>query len=135
MPPTLLHPAIVHFPVALWLTSCLFDVLAWWREDSCYRRTASWLVGLGLLTAGVSIAAGWIDLLGLEREGIGTALLRRHHLHSLMAYAATLAYAGNFTWRWRTDNAPSPGLLALAFLGAVLIGVTGYLGGALRDVM
>ncbi len=131
----LLHPPLVHFPVALWLTSGLFDVLAWWRADPGFRRTAYWLVGLGLLTAIASIVAGWIDLLRLERDGIGTALLRRHQLHSVMAYAATLVYLGNFTWRWRTGNDPAPGLLVLAFLGAALIGATGYLGGALRDVM
>jgi len=62
----LLHPLAVHFPLALWLTSALFDLLAWRREDPLYRRAAYWLVGLGLLGAVFSIALGWIDLLAQE---------------------------------------------------------------------
>jgi len=132
---TLFHPPIVHFPVALWLTSGVFDVLAWRRADPMFRRAAYWLVGLGLMAAAASIAAGWVDLLRLEREGVGAALRQRHLLHSQLAYAATFVYALNFAWRRRTQNAPAPWLLALSFLGAVLIGTTAYLGGALRGVM
>jgi uncharacterized membrane protein len=131
----LLHPPIVHFPLALWLTSALFDWLAWWWADPMFRRAAYWLVGLGLLAAMVSIAAGWIDLLRLEREGIGTALRHRHGLHSYLAYAATLAYTVNFAWRLRTQNAPAPGFLSWSVIGAALIGLAGYFGGVLRDVM
>ncbi len=117
------------------MTSFLFDVLAWRRTDPTFRRAAYWLVGLGLLGALVSITAGWIDLSGLEREGIGAALRQRHRLHSQMAYAATLAYAINFGWRWRSQNEPAPRFLVLSLIGAVLIAITGYLGGELRNVM
>ena len=58
----LLHPFAVHFPLALWLTSTFFDLMAWRQEDPVYRRTAYWLVGLGLLGALFSIVFGWIDL-------------------------------------------------------------------------
>jgi len=131
----LLHPLAVHFPLALWLTSALFDLLAWWREDPLYRRAAYWLVGLGLLGALVSIALGWIDLLAQESAGVGAGLVLRHRLHSEAAYAATLVYGMNFGWRWRTENRLSATRLTLSLVGALLVTITGYLGGDLRSVM
>ena len=131
----LLHPLVIHFPLALWLTSFFFDLLAWRRPDPMFRRVACWLVGLGMFWACVGIAFGWLDLLRLEREGIGTALRLRHELHSQMAYAAMLAYAINLCWRWRNHNEPTLWFLAFSFIAAVLIGATGYLGGELRIVM
>jgi len=131
----LIHPLIVHFPLALWLTSALFDILAWGRDDPMYRRAACWLVGLGLLGAAASIAFGWLDLLDQERQGVGKGLLLRHRVHSLVAYLATAVYLANFLWRWRTKNRVAGILLGLSLAGAILIAVTGYLGGTLRDVM
>jgi uncharacterized membrane protein len=131
----LLHPLAVHFPLALWLTSALFDLLAWRRQDPLYQRAAYWLVGLGLLGALVSIALGWVDLLAQENAGVGAGLVLRHRLHSAAAYAATAVYVVNLGWRWRTANRLSATLLALSFAGAVLVAVAGYLGGDLRNVM
>lgn len=131
----LLHPLAVHFPLALWLTSTLFDLIARWREDPLYRRTAYWLVSLGLVGAAVSIALGWIDLLDQERQGVGAGLVIRHRLHSDVAYAATVVYAMNCAWRRGTQNQVTRTLLALSLIGALLAAVAGYLGGELRSVM
>jgi uncharacterized membrane protein len=131
----LIHPLVTHFPIALWLASTFFDWLAWWRHDAAYRRSAYWLVGLGLLGAAISIVLGWTDLLAQERQGVGTGVVIRHQTHSIVAYAATAAYAANFGWRRGSKNRVTPGLLALSCLGAILIAVTGYLGARLRDIM
>ena len=131
----LLHPLAVHFPLALWLTSALFDLLAWRREDPLYRRAAYWLVGLGLLGAALSIALGWVDLLAQESAGVGVALVLKHRLHSEAAYIATLAYGMNLGWRWWTSNRLSGTLLTLSLVGVLLVVLTGYLGGDLRSVM
>src|SRR2546428_1481032 len=34
--PLLFHPLVVHFPVALWLTSFLFDLLGLWKKESFF---------------------------------------------------------------------------------------------------
>lgn len=131
----LIHPMVVHFPLALWLTSGLFDLLAWRRDDPMFPRAAFWLVGLGLLGALAGIAAGWYDLLEAEREGVGPGLLIRHRAHGLLAYGATATYLASFLWRWRRPAARRGGVLALALLGAVLAAVAGFLGGEVRTVM
>jgi uncharacterized membrane protein len=131
----LIHPLVVHFPVALWLASLLFDIMAWRREDAAYRRAAYWLVGLGLLGAAVSIAVGWVDLIAYERAGAEPAFIHRHRIHSVPAYAASVLYLGNFLWRWRTENRLSVTLLVISVLGAILVALAGFLGGQLRSAM
>ncbi len=131
----LIHPLVVHFPIALWLASTFFDLLVLWRKDPGLCGAAYWLVGLGILGAALSIAFGWVDLLAAEAQGVGPELLVRHRLHSLAAYGATACYLANFTWRWRTGNRSGKPLLALSSLGAILIAIAGYLGGELRNVM
>ncbi len=131
----LIHPLVVHFPIALWLTSTLFDVLAWRRPEPLYRQMAFWLVGLGLAGAAAGIVFGWTDLLAAERQGVGQGLLARHQTHSIFGYVATAAFAANFVWRWRSHNRLAAGLLVLSLVGAVLIAVTGFLGSEMRNVM
>ena len=131
----LFHPNVVHFPIALWLTSTFFDLLGLRREKAVFRETAFWLVGLGLVGAAVSILLGWTDLLAQERQGVGTGLLLRHRAHSWLAYCSTAAYLGVFVWRWRTENRLTPGALLLSLLGAGLVAAAGYLGGEMRNVM
>jgi uncharacterized membrane protein len=126
----------VHFPIALWLTASFFDVLGWWRRKTVlYRDMSFWLIGLGLLGAGVSILLGWTDLLDQMRQGVGTGILLRHRVHSWLAYSATAIYLLLFAWRWRTKNRLTAGGLAASLLGAGITVVTGYLGGDIRQVM
>jgi len=131
----LTHPLIVHFPIALWMTAAFFDVLGWRRPEAFYRQAAWWLVGLGLVGAGVSIAFGWVDLLAQESQGVGPGILLRHRTHSFVAYAATVIFLVNFIWRWRSANRPGTGVVLLSVAGATLIAVTGFLGGEMRQVM
>jgi len=130
----LYHPLIVHFPVALWMTSALFEVLYLVRRDEFSAAAARWLIGLGLLGAAVSIVSGWVDLLRQVELGVGTGILIRHRLHSLLAYAATAAYVAVFLGRWRRTIPPRWTIL-LSLLGAAFVAATGYIGGELRKVM
>ena len=66
---------------------------------------------------------------------MGTGLLLRHRAHSLVAYLATATYMASVLWRVRSHGRIAGALLVLSFLGAILIAVTGYLGGELRNVM
>ena len=132
----LIHPLVVHFPLALWMTAAFFDVLGWRRPDRpVFREAAYWLIGLGVLGGLVSIAAGWMDLLNLEAQGVGTGVLTRHWPHSLLAYLATVLFLAVFIWRWRTGNSTPGWALAASVAAAIAVGITGYLGGDIRQVM
>ena len=130
----LYHPLIVHFPIALWLTSALFDVLYLSRGDRFYDRASHLLIGLGLLGAMVSIVSGFVDFRPLVAEGIGQAFVDKHRVHSVLAYGATLIYLVSFLLRRRRTVSRAT-ITVLMVLGAGLIAATGYIGADVRGVM
>ena len=132
---TLFHPLIVHFPIALWLTSALFDALHAVKPDGFHTRVSQYLIGLGLLAAVVSINLGFCDSIAMVKEGVGQKFVDRHSAHQLWALAATAFYATSFLIRVRRPAMGRAATLALLAVGAVLIAVAGYLGGEVRLVM
>ena len=132
---TLFHPLVVHFPVALWLTSALFDLLHAINPNRFHSRAAQYLIGLGMLAAIVSIDLGFCDAIPLVKEGVGQKFVDGHAAHQVWALAATAFYALSFLFRWRRPEIGRVATIVLLAIGAVLISVTGYLGGEIRLVM
>lgn len=130
--PFLFHPLAVHFPVALWLTSALLDLLYVRQGDPFHFRAARVLIGLGLLGAAVSIATGFADALPLVAKGVGQAFVDLHQVHRTFASLATLLYAVSFLIRWRRPGVGRAAIAVLMVVGAALIAATGWLGGELR---
>ena len=131
----LYHPLIVHFPVALWLTSFLFDLIYARTRQTFFTTASNYLIGLGLLGAVASVISGFVDYIPLVREGIGQAFVDRHRVHSLTAYASSIVYLGILVSRWRWRPLSTVAYLGPALVGAVLIAIVGYLGGEIRRVM
>lgn len=129
------HPMAVHFPVALWLASFLFDLEHAWRRDAFSALAAMRLIALGLAGAGVSIVLGFVDYLAQVRAGVGAAFAALHLIHSALAYAATAVYLLSFALR-RLRPALAPGWrVGLGAAGAVLVALAGWYGGEMRAVM
>jgi len=131
----LYHPLTVHFPIALWLTSALFDAIFVVVGDRFYDRASRILIGLGLGGAVVAISLGFVDFRPLVAQGIGQAFVDKHRIHSVLAYAATLVYLLNFLLRWLRPTVSRAAIVVLALLGAGLIAATGFIGGEVRSVM
>jgi len=131
----LFHPLIVHFPVALWLTSFLFDLLFARTRDPFFALIARYLIGLGVLSAAGAIALGFVDFIPLVAQGVGQAFLNIHSLHSRLAYGSTAIYGAMFLGRWRWRVMPTVVYLGTALVGAVLIAATGWFGSEIRRVM
>lgn len=130
----LFHPPVTDFPIALWVTALLFDLLYWRRPSELYRSMGTWLVALGLVAAPVAVATAFYDFVRLQREGVGAAFVARHTAHSLLAYAATATYAANLLVRLKAPRARG-WVLATSVLGAALVVAVGYLGNQVRQVM
>ena len=131
----LFHPPLVHFPIALWLTSALFDFLYLRRGERFHFRAAQILIGLGLLGAALAIGLGWVDYLAQVKQDVGQAFINKHNMHQAFAYVATIVYAASFLMRWRKPAAGRIWITILMIVGAILIAATGYLGGDIRLVM
>lgn len=133
--PFLVHPLIVHFPVALWLTSLLMDAWYWRRKEAFAARAGRLLLALGLVGALGSVVAGFVDYWRLVALGVGEGLVRAHRTHSFLAYGAIGAYGLCLASRWRDAEPSRWWQAALQVTGAVLVALAGWYGGELRRMM
>jgi len=139
--PNPLHPAVVHFPVALLLTAAFFDAACLvLRRYLWIDRTATALLTLGGIALGAAYLTG-------ERAaeaaapvtGIAQGILADHEdlaLLTLWATGVALALRLFVTWLGRDDLEVHLGIFRLAALVAVfgaaaLMILTAYHGGQL----
>jgi uncharacterized membrane protein len=129
MPP--LHPALVHFPVALVTFAFIADLVAYLSTGRYWSRIG--LVALlGAVIGGIAtVAAGYYDMgratLGETHEYV--------HFHMTVGWILFGTVTGLALWRWRISRQPQPRIGLLYVLAAFLtLGVTlfqGWYGGEL----
>jgi uncharacterized membrane protein len=128
------HVALIHFPIALFITAVAFDVITHWTR----RRALADAAYYNLLVAAISTApvlatgilAWQFQLAGQKLKGI---LL----LHLLLACASSgmiwLAWWLHFRMRRGTKVLASY-RIAVEVLAVTIVTLTGYLGGFLSGV-
>ena len=136
-----LHPAVVHFPLALLVTALFFDILA---LSSRGRRWLDHGATLLYCLAAVGASAAWLS--GLKAAdsmwsmpGPAQAALSEHQDLGLQTMAATIfltAFRLFVAWLARKDKRTPLGLFRVAaifaaFAVVALAGVTADHGGAL----
>jgi uncharacterized membrane protein len=127
------HPLVVHFPIALLLTAAFLELFIVWKPESSGLRFAI-TVNLILGTLGALAAAplGWIDATLMHFEPdlrpilawhrwLGTSVAVGAVLTSLARYWAINSGSLRVLWTYRV----------LLWLFALLVGITGHLGGLL----
>jgi uncharacterized membrane protein len=138
-----LHPATVHFPIALLLVGSLAGLLyLWWDQRPELRILTWWLLMLGWVGAGVAALTGLLAQGNLPPQAPYTVVLNGHISSGL---ALIVVYAALFyrVWLHRnrrrvtdpTDLLDVPGarlwLTLLLLLGMALVALGGWLGGQL----
>lgn len=130
MPPV--HPALVHFPIALVTLSVLADLFGYIGESSSLHAAGWWALAVAAIGAALAVPAGLFDM---NREKIGHDAHRRVHTHMKVGFMLFAALAGLTIWRWLiyTDQSYRLGwgylVAALLVLGLTLF--QGWLGGEL----
>jgi uncharacterized membrane protein len=123
-----IHPAVVHFPLALLLTSTAADLAhlaGVWPEP----RFAAWLVVWGLAGGLVAMAAGLFDFRRLNDRQVSHAL---RHMGTVAV--AWIGYAiALYLRRDVLAGGAEPPLasVVVAVVSAAILGVGGWLGGEL----
>jgi uncharacterized membrane protein len=127
-----LHPMIVHFPIALLLTSVLFDAISNFFKRDSLREGALWLLGLGLLGGVAASIAGSMAEEAAEKAGIAESLIETHES---LAFVTMGIFGLLFLWRLFLRKQFAGRLLAIYLLGATIgvgtLSATGYYGGDL----
>jgi len=126
-----IHPAVVHFPLALLGTSLAFDLAGLFTEREAFWSIAFWNIALGLVIAPVTALAGLVDSLQVKRGHPASRTLTLHlsaMLGAVSCYAIALVVrrgpgvpVGSVLW----------GTLALEVAGLGLLLFGGWLGGEL----
>ena len=129
------HVVLIHFPIALFISSVAFDLLAFWKNSRSLARAAYYNLIAAAVTALAAVGTG---LLAWQLQLEGEKLRGNLRLHlTLGASSAVLIWL--LTW-WRTrieqpeDNNLSLGYWTLALIAVVIVALTGHLGGILSGV-
>ena len=125
------HPAVVHFPIALFLISGVLEAVALLGRRAWLTDGTRVLVGLAALSALVAAGLGWLAM-GMP----GPVEDLTHTLHRWIGTA--IALVGLTAW-WAKERAMRPGAgpgkrrLYAGLLTAIVVAVliNAYLGGAL----
>jgi uncharacterized membrane protein len=126
------HPALVHFPIALVTLSVLADLLGYLGGSSALRAAAWWALAGGAIGAGLAVPAGLFDM---HREKIQPDAHHRAHTHMKVGLTLFTAIAALTVWRWfiytEARDGPGWGYLLAAVLVLALTHFQGWLGGEL----
>ena len=128
------HPVIIHFPIALFIISVAFDLLAIWKSNPAMAKAAYYNLLAAALTAPVAIATG---LAAWQWQLEGAKLKGNLLLHLLFALAASGMIWFLCGWRFRqrqSQRAPGIFYIFLALATVLLIAIAGHLGGFVSGV-
>jgi uncharacterized membrane protein len=129
------HVVLVHFPIALFISSVAFDLLAIWKGSRSLAKAAYYnLIGAAITALAAVITGVLAWQLQLEGERLRGNL--RLHL-GLGASAAILIWTLAW-WRSRQERADggslAVGYWAVSFIAVLVVALTGHLGGILSGV-
>jgi uncharacterized membrane protein len=74
------HPALVHFPIAFWTAVPILDGMQLWTRNRLWWQCAFSCIAIGVVTALIAMAAGFVDLIALPAEHPAQATAQRHML-------------------------------------------------------
>jgi uncharacterized membrane protein len=128
------HPVIIHFPIALFITSAVFELLAVWRKQPLFATVAYY----NLLSAGLSLPFTIATGLGAWQWQLEGAQLKGNlQLHLVCALTSAGLILGLCWKRWRLrqkDERPFAPYFVVMTLALIMIALTGHLGGILSGV-
>lgn len=126
-----LHPMLVMFPVALFVTAVLFDLIDAFGGPAVLGDVAYWNIVVGLIGGVLAAMAGLFDLLAIPG---GTRAKRVGTLHALINVGVLLLFAAVWATRMSAEYRSAGGaLIAIELVAIAGAGVSAWFGGELVD--
>jgi uncharacterized membrane protein len=124
-----IHPVLVVFPVALFTTSLLFDILYLITRNTIFPLVSYNMIAAGILSALLAAVFGVIDWIGLPPRSRSWNFALGHGMGNFLV---VMLFTLNWVLRRGSDNLIPDGrmwFLSIAAVGLLLL--TAWLGGEL----
>ncbi len=121
------HAASTHFPIGLLVAAILSEALGWWTRKDSWLTCTRFLVVLGAAGACNTAVLGWLNV---HPGGAGLYQLHKW-LGTGVAVWSLLCLGSALFFECREGTAARARLRGALFIGAVLVSVVGFLGGAI----
>ena len=123
-----LHPMLVNFPLGLLVTSAVFDIIHWVTGNGYWSGIAFWMIAAGVISGLLAAIVGTIDALAIPS---GTRAKSVSLIHGTGNFLILVLFAVSWFLRFSVPVDSPIIAYVLSFLGAALLGATGWLGGEL----
>ena len=125
------HPMLIPFPLALWVTSFVVDILFYFLRHPTLLVIAKLLIAAGCLGAIAAAIPGFIDWLAIKNGEVKKIA----NWHARLNVAALVVFAISLFLRMGSYSGLVGRRLTIPFLlslvGVILISISGWLGGEL----
>ncbi len=127
-----IHPMFVHYPIALWTTSVITDLIYYFCRNTSLILISKFLIAAGIVGAIVAAVFGLIDWTGITEP----AAKRIGNWHARLNITALILFGVSLYLRMKNYGAPLVGFhLKIPFLvsvvGWLLMAISASLGGKL----
>lgn len=123
-----IHPILVCFPLAFYIGTLLFDCLAIIKDDVAFGLTGQYLHSAGIISAICAAIPGIIDYTYTVPPA--SSAKKRAATHGILNTSVLLIF-GVALYLKHIENLSPYIVIALEFIGVVLTGYAGWLGGTL----
>lgn len=128
LPKNAFHPAVVHFPIALFIAGLLLDLIGLWRNQKTLLFAGWYNLVLAAVSGVVAVLTGFVSLFLLRIPLTG--IMRNHMLLAIGAAFIMWMMVALRVYRHEQMNIPIRILYAaLAVAGLAMIAYAGHLGG------
>ncbi len=125
--PVPVHPMIVHFPIALFTTALIFDVISFSASGTPFAIAAYYTIWVGVISGIIAIFFGFVEY--IYETPPGSDVYWTATTHAIISVAAETIFIINLTLRFNNVVAPTPVLpVILSIVGVGLMFMTNALG-------
>ena len=125
------HPMLIPFPLALWVTSFVVDVIFYFIRNPVLVYISKFTLAAGIIGGLAAAVPGIIDWLAIKDREV-TKIANWHarlNIIALVIFAVSLYLRMRTGAHWVNYSLKIPFLISL--VGVILIGISGWLGGDL----
>ncbi|HCT76929.1 MAG TPA: hypothetical protein DGG94_01880 [Micromonosporaceae bacterium] len=126
-----IHPVLVVFPLGLYTTAVIFDVIRLITDRAGFAPAAGYTMGIGVIGGVLAGVIGFVDWFAIPK---GTRARKVGLVHGVGNVAVNVLFGVSWLLRMNSDNwVPGAAALVCSFAGLALAGFTGWLGGELVE--